>query len=466
MPVTYEVNDGLASVLIVDDKPQMREVLQKILVAEGYAVETAAGADDALERIDHSAFDIVLTDLRMPGRDGFELLDHIRERAPEIIVILMTAFGSIDTAVEAIKRGAMDYVSKPFETNEVLLRIRRALQERGLIRRVAALERQVSSQEAARAIIGNSGATERLRRVIQQVAPLDATVLITGETGTGKELVARALHESSPRAKRPFIALDCSALPESLVESELFGHERGAFTGAVEMRVGLFEAAEDGTLFLDEVDSLTLSVQAKLLRALQERVVRRLGGKRVVPVRARIVAAANRDLEAMIESGAFRQDLYFRLAAIPIVTPPLRERRDDVPQLIAHFMTHLRRSGQPLPSFSPEAMERLLAHRWPGNVRELENAVHYILAFGQPRITPDDLPAAIANGLRGGAGPTTANRTFSPRSLADVEKEHILRTLSYAEGNQAQAAKLLGIDRRTLYAKLRTWGLSDIPAPE
>jgi DNA-binding NtrC family response regulator len=324
MPVTYEVNDGLASVLIVDDKPQMREVLQKILAAEGYAVDTAAGADDALERIDHSAFDIVLTDLRMPGRDGFELLDHIRERAPEIIVILMTAFGSIDTAVEAIKRGAMDYVSKPFETNEVLLRIRRALQERGLIRRVAALERQVSSQEAARTIIGNSGATERLRRVIQQVAPLDATVLITGETGTGKELVARALHESSPRAKRPFIALDCSALPESLVESELFGHERGAFTGAVEMRVGLFEAAEDGTLFLDEVDSLTLSVQAKLLRALQERVVRRLGGKRVVPVKARIVAAANRDLEAMIESGAFRQDLYFRLAAIPVVAPPLR----------------------------------------------------------------------------------------------------------------------------------------------
>lgn len=450
--------DSCATVLIVDDKPQMRDVLRKILSAEGYAVAVAPGGDEALEFLQATHVDVVLTDLRMPGMDGFELIDRIRAEDPDRIVILMTAFGSVETAVAAIKGGATDYVSKPFQTDEVLMRIRRALDERGTRRRVVQLERQLTSREGTQGIIGGSEAVRRLRRVIEQIAPLDSTVLITGETGTGKELVARALHAASPRAKRPFVALDCSAIPEALVESELFGHERGSFTGATEAREGLFEAAADGTLFLDEVESLPLTVQAKLLRVLQEKNLRRIGGRKVIPVRARILAATNKPLDAEVRAGTFRQDLYFRLAVIPIPVPSLRERRDDIPELVQYFLDReAARRGTPSPRVTPEALARMMAHHFPGNIRELENAIHFALAFADSVITTDHLPVTILASDDDLSGSPGNDGDFRPEPLADIEKRHILKTLDSVEGNQVQAAKLLGIDRRTLYNKLKSW---------
>lgn len=450
--------DSSATILIVDDKPQMRDVLRKILSAEGYAVAVAPGGEEALEFLQSTQVDVVLTDLRMPGMDGFDLIDRIRAEDPDRIVILMTAFGSVETAVAAIKRGATDYVSKPFQTDEVLMRIRRALDERGTRRRVVQLERQLTSREGTRGIIGASEAVRRLRRVIEQIAPLDSTVLITGETGTGKELVARALHAASPRAKRPFVALDCSAIPESLVESELFGHERGAFTGATESREGLFEAAADGTLFLDEVESLPLSVQAKLLRVLQEKNLRRIGGRKVIPVRARILAATNKPLDAEVRAGTFRQDLYFRLAVIPIPVPSLRERREDIPELIQHFLDReTSRRGTPSPRVAQEALARMMAYHFPGNIRELENAVQFALAFADTVITTDHLPVTMLASDDDATASRGTGDEFKPEPLADIEKRHILKTLESVEGNQVQAAKLLGIDRRTLYNKLKSW---------
>lgn len=442
------------TILVVDDKEQMREVLRKFLAAEGYKVQTAASATEALTHIESTRFDLILSDIRMPGIDGVELLKRVRARDREAIVILMTAFGSIEAAINAIKLGAADYVSKPFEVEDVLLRIKRALKERGLRRRVAALEKQVAAHEAMQRIIGESALVKRLRQVIERIAPLDDTVLVTGETGTGKELVARALHAGSWRAKRPFVALDCSAIPESLIESELFGHERGTFTGATEAREGLFESASDGTLFLDEVESLSPPVQTKLLRVLQERVVRRIGGRRDVPFKARVVAATNTDLATEVERERFRRDLYYRLAVIPINVPPLRERREDIPEIIAHLLA--RRAderGTSLAQLTPEALRLLVAHPWPGNIRELENAIFYATALGGPVIEIKDLP------------PTIADKSFTPDApndfafapLAEVERLHVLRTLEAVGGNQVKAAKMLGIDRRTLYSKLRQW---------
>lgn len=442
------------TILVVDDKEQMREVLRKFLAAEGYKVQTAASATEALTHIESTRFDLILSDIRMPGIDGVELLKRVRARDREAIVILMTAFGSIEAAINAIKLGAADYVSKPFEVEDVLLRIKRALKERGLRRRVAALEKQVAAHEVMQRIIGESALVKRLRQVIERIAPLDDTVLVTGETGTGKELVARALHAGSWRAKRPFVALDCSAIPESLIESELFGHERGTFTGATEAREGLFESASDGTLFLDEVESLSPPVQTKLLRVLQERVVRRIGGRRDVPFKARVVAATNTDLATEVERERFRRDLYYRLAVIPINVPPLRERREDIPEIIAHLLA--RRAderGTSLAQLTPEALRLLVAHPWPGNIRELENAIFYATALGGPVIEIKDLP------------PTIADKSFTPDApndfafapLAEVERLHVLRTLEAVGGNQVKAAKMLGIDRRTLYSKLRQW---------
>lgn len=452
-----------ASILVVDDKEQMREVLRKFLAHEGYQVETAASANDALACLAAARFDLILSDIKMPGMDGIELLEQVRSHNAETIVILMTAFGSIEAAVSAIKRGAADYVSKPFEIDDVLLRIKRALKERGLRRRVADLERRVAVHEAGRTIIGQSAPMKKLRQVIERVAPLDDTVLITGETGTGKELVARALHTGSQRTRRPFVALDCSAIPETLIESELFGHERGAFTGATETRAGLIESAGEGTLFLDEVESLALSVQTKLLRVLQERVLRRVGGRRDIRIAARVVAATNRDLAAEVEANRFRHDLYYRIAVIPINVPPLRERLEDVPELIAHLLLQRavergEKKQNAATRFTPEAMRLLTAHAWPGNVRELENAIHYATALGGSGVIgAEDLPATI-NGNSSSRSTTRAAATAAV-TLEEIERRHILSTLESVGGNQAQAAKLLGIDRRTLYNKLHQWNV-------
>jgi DNA-binding NtrC family response regulator len=444
-----------ASILVVDDKDQMREVLQKFLTAEGYKVGTAATAAEALLRLESRSYDLVLSDIRMPGMDGNELLDRLRARDTRTIVIMMTAFGSIEAAVSAIRRGAYDYISKPFEMSEIVMRIQRALGNRNLQQRVADLEKQVAAHGADRNIIGQSAVIKRLRQLIERIGPSDDTVLITGETGTGKELVARAIHQHSLRSSAPFVALDCSAIPESLIESELFGHEKGAFTGATEARPGLFESAARGTFFLDEVNSLSPAVQSKLLRVLQERGVRRVGGREDIPVQARIVAATNHDLAAAVKEGRFRRDLYYRLAVIPLALPPLRERRDDIPELILQMLERRtgERGGEP-PRVTPEAMRMLISHDWPGNVRELENAISFATALGSTVVGVEDLPPSIS----GQSLERVASDDFTPATLEEVVRRHILRTLESVGGNQVKAAKILGIDRRTLYSKLRQWG--------
>ena len=379
---------------------------------------------------------------------GFDFVDYIRTEKPDCILILMATFGSVETATSAIRRGATDYVSKPVQMEEVLLRIRRALDERGLRRQIVQLENRRIAREGAGRIIGCSEAVRRLRRAIEQIAPLDSTVLITGETGTGKELVARSLHAASPRAKRPFVAFDCSAIPESLVESELFGDDRE----------GVFEAASDGTVFLDEVDSLPLSVQTKLLRVLQEKNLRRIGGRQVIPVRARILAATSKSLDAEVRAGTFRQDLHFRLAVIPIPVPSLRARREDIPELVQHFLDReTTRRGTPAPRIAPEALARMRAYHFPGNIRELENAIRFALNFAGSVITADHLPVTILASDDDRPASRKTGDDFKPEPLADIEKRHILKTLESVEGNQVQAAKLLGIDRRTLYNKLKSW---------
>jgi len=440
-----------ARLLIVDDKEQMRDVLQKFLTAEGYRIETAANGKEALEKIGRQNFNLILSDIKMPGMDGDELLAEILKRDAEAVVILMTAFGSIEAAVSAIKRGAADYISKPFQMDEVLLRIGRALKERNLEKRVADLEEKIARQDATRRIIGNSAAIKRLRQIIERFAPLEDTVLITGETGTGKELVARALHEASPRANKSFVALDCSSIPETLIESEFFGHEKGAFTGADRMRQGLFETASNGTLFLDEVESLSPAVQAKLLRVLQEKTFRHVGGRNNLNFKARIVSASNQNLLQLVEKGLFRRDLYYRFAVLPIEIPPLRQRREDISAIVNYF---LERRGANL-KISPEAMQILINHDWRGNVRELENVISYLTALGGEIIGAGDLPIQTA------AAAKAQNADESVLLLAELEKNHICRVFEAANRNRVQTAKLLGIDRRTLFNKLREYGFGD-----
>jgi two-component system, NtrC family, response regulator PilR len=445
------MNEASARLLIVDDKAQMREVLQKFLVAEGYAVETAESAEEALDKFTKGSFDLVLSDIRMPLMDGNELLEAILKIKRDAVVILMTAFGSIEAAVEAIKQGATDYISKPFQMEEVLLRISRALKEKKLEKRVADLEEQLSQKNSLEKIVGSSQPMKKLRQIIERIAPLNETVLITGETGTGKELVARALHETSHRNAKPFVALDCSSIPETLIESELFGHEKGSFTGANETRKGLFEIAEDGTLFLDEIESLSLAVQTKLLRVLQERSFRRVGGRSDLRFSARVLSATNQDLEKLIETGAFRRDLYYRFAVLPINVPPLRERREDIPELVCFL---LKNRGNGNLKISNEAMQILINHDWQGNVRELENVISYISALGGEFAAAEDLPILSAK-----IKPKTLNQENLP--LAELEKNHILRVFESSGRNRVQTAKLLGIDRRTLYNKLRQFGIDE-----
>ena len=443
-----------ATILVVDDKEAMREVLRKFLASENYQVSTAANAREALTLINQHNFDLILSDIKMPGMDGEELLDEILRQNQSANVILMTAFGSIETAVAAIKRGAVDYISKPFEMDEVLLRIGRALKEKILERRVADLESKIEQTRAWSRIVGQSQPIERLRQIIERVAPLADTVLITGETGTGKELAARALHETGTRRERPFVALDCSSMPETLIESELFGHERGTFTGASEARAGLLETAGDGTLFLDEVETLTLAVQAKLLRVLSTKQFRRVGGRRDLNLAARVVAATNQDLPQLVKTGEFRQDLFYRLNVIPLEIPPLRARRDDIHEIASVLLARRARELKRQPfKLTHAALQTLVNHDWPGNVRELENAISYVTALGGETIDHADLPASIGRALN------PHSNDDQPQTLADLEKRHILQTLARTNNNRIQTAKLLGIDRRTLYNKLRLYGL-------
>ena len=439
-------------VLVVDDERRQRDILQMILEAEGYETAAAANGRSALAASSAEPFDVVLTDLKMPDVDGLELLRELTARSAAPCVILMTAHGSIDTAVEAMRRGAFDYLTKPLEKDDLLLVLRRAMERTHLVRENRMLHDQLRERFRLDNIVGAHGSMQDVFRIVNKVASSPSTVLVYGESGTGKELVARALHHESDRRGRPFYAVNVAALPESLLEAELFGHEKGAFTGAAARKIGLFEQASGSTLFLDEVGDLKRDLQVKLLRTLQEREILRVGGTERVRIDVRIVAATNRDLERDVREGRFREDLFYRLNVIPIVLPPLRARRTDIPLLVDHFLakhgTGRRRS------LSPAALDALVHYDWPGNVRELESVIERALVLGDTdTIAPTDLPAV----MRAAAPAPGRMQLEIPESGIDldgVERTLIQKALERTNGNVSQAARLLGLTRRTLQYRL------------
>jgi DNA-binding NtrC family response regulator len=419
-------------------------------------VRAAHDGREALGALDESPSDLLLTDIHMPEMDGLELLAEVKARYPETVVLMMTAFSSIDSAVEAMRRGAEDYLSKPLQLADAQMSIERALERRALRSRVSLLETQVRERYRFDQIIGRSMAMQRVFQIIERVARTNSTVLIYGRTGTGKELVARAIHYNSSRARKSLVDINCGALPEQLVESELFGHQKGAFTGATETKKGLFETAHGGTLFLDEIQSLKSELQAKLLRALQERTIRRIGGRENIDVDVRVIAATNHDIAEAVKKGEFREDLYYRLNVVSIYLPELRERREDIPLLIDHFLKRYAEENRQEPRpFSNEAIRLLMGYDWPGNVRELQNAVEHAMAIGiEPTLTIMDLPIHIS-GMVSKTG--IAEPVGEGRTLDEVERRHILRILEETGGNHLRAAETLGIHRRTLYRKLEKY---------
>jgi len=437
-------------VLLVEDEPNLRRVLSYQLERQGHSVIQASDGAAALDRLEEGPVDVVMTDVRMPGMDGMELLEALRSKRPGLPVVVMTAYGTIADAVEAMKRGAADYLTKPVDQRALLLVVEKALRIADLSTENRRLKRALVQRKPLEAAVAASRAMREVLETVERVAPTEATVLITGESGTGKELVARALHGLSGRSGGPFVAVNCAALPRDLLESELFGHEKGAFTGAVESRPGRFALAHGGTLFLDEVGDMDLSLQAKILRALQERVVDPVGGREPRSVDVRVLAASNRDLAAAVEEGAFRRDLYYRLNVIPIRIPPLRERPEDIRVLAAHF---LREYGGSDVEVTPEAWEVLLAHSWPGNVRELQNICQRIaiLSRGLP-VTPEILPADLLPDGKRAAG--------RGEGLWDLERDAILRALRENGGNRSAAARALRIPRHVLLYRLRKFGLT------
>ncbi|MCK6529298.1 sigma-54 dependent transcriptional regulator [Myxococcota bacterium] len=449
--------DGKGRILVVDDEAANREALQRILARDGYDVESAASGDQALAALRASPFDLLLTDLKMPRMDGVELLRAARVVAPDVEAILMTAYGTVEVAVEAMKEGAYDFLTKPLKRHELLRAVEKALEKRSLLAENRELRARLREKDRGREgplgrIIGHSDGLRRVLDVVRQVAPAQATVLITGESGTGKELIAEALHHLSPRAQGPMVKLACAALPETLLESELFGHEAGAFTGATGLRKGRFELADGGTLFLDEVAEMSAATQVKLLRVLQQGEIERVGGSRTLRVDVRIVAATHRDLQAEVKVGRFREDLYWRLHVIRIHLPPLRERIGDVPLLVDHFVRRFaERNGKAIQGVSPEAMDLLSNHAWPGNVRELENTIEraVVLCRGA-RIVEADLP----DPLQARAVPSRVLQFPIGTPLREIERRAILETLREAGGDKALAAHLLGVATRTIYRRL------------
>ncbi|MBI2467828.1 MAG: sigma-54-dependent Fis family transcriptional regulator [Candidatus Rokubacteria bacterium] len=444
-------------ILVAEDDPRTRESLGRAMTQAGYRSLTAADGAAALAILQKESVDVLLTDLKMPGVDGMTLLERVRADSPETIVIILTAFATVDLAVEAMKKGAYDFLTKPIHLDKLELVLRHALETRRLAQENRELRLRLRETSGLKQLLGRSAAMQRLRESIQQVAATDATVLILGESGTGKELVAHAIHYGGRRAECPLVKVSCAALPEELLESELFGHERGAFTGARDRRTGRFELAHGGTLFLDEVGDLSPRTQAKLLRVLQEQEFERVGGTETIRVDVRLIAATNRDLEGLVTEGTFREDLYYRLNVVPIQVPPLRERVEDIPLLVAHFLrVFAERVGKPVPELTPEALALLCRHSWPGNVRELAHVVESILVFskGGP-IAVGDLPPAIRGGERGSESGDRA----SAATLRDLERQAIARTLVATGGNRRRAADILGIGLKTLYRKIHEFGL-------
>ena len=443
-------DDQQPTVVIADDDKNNVLALDKVFQREGFRVITASGGAEALDAVRSGQVDVVLTDLMMPGMGGVDLLDAIKAAQPEVEVVLMTAYGTVEAAVTAMKRGAYDFVEKPVKRQVIVKTVRKALEKRSLVVENRALKNRLLKIEK-KSIVGNAPAFRQTMDVALQAAPSVANILVTGESGTGKELVARAIHEASSRADRPFVAVNCAALPETIMEAELFGAERGAFTGAVQRRDGRFKLADGGTIFLDEVGEMSLAVQVKLLRVLQEGEFEPLGGK-TCRVDVRVVAATNRDLEEEVKRGSFREDLYYRLNVIVVHLPPLRHRLEDVPLLAEHFLgVYTARNGKQMDGIAPEAMSRLAAYYWPGNVRELENVIERAVVLGRGRVlTAQDLPPRVAEEARVETNITVAVGT----PLEEVERRLIRETLRQTKGDKKQAAQLLGIATRTIYRKL------------
>jgi DNA-binding NtrC family response regulator len=444
-------------ILIIDDDSSLRRVLEYNLQQEGYDVVTAADGASGLRLFGEQSPALVITDLKMPGMTGFQLLSAVKERAPATVVIVLTAFGAIDTAVEAMKLGAFDYLTKPFNREELKLTVKKGLQLQGLSEENRLLKEELSGRAEFKSIVGTSRAMEGVFSVVRKVADTEATVLITGESGTGKELVARAIHSGSSRRAAPFVAVNCAAIPRDLLESELFGHVKGAFTGAIRDKAGKFQLAEGGTIFLDEVGDLPLELQPKLLRVLQERVVEPLGGSSLQKIDLRIVAATNADLEKGIAEGRFRDDLYYRLSVIPLHLPPLRERVEDIGLLVRYFLVKF---GGSAVSFTKEALERLQLYAWPGNVRELENTVERLLIMREgDSIGVGDLPdkiCAVAPRPEGG----TLWLPPGGYPLEQLEREVVLEALTRCDWNQTAAARFLCIPRHTLIYRMEKYQIT------
>ncbi len=441
----------MPSVLVVDDEAAIRESLKDWLMEDGYRVTLAVDGANAVSLVEAHSYDVILLDLKMPGMDGLETMRRIKEISPDAEVLMMTAYASVDTAVQAMKEGAFDYLVKPFDPDEVELQIKKIVAHREMRLENVMLRKRLEEQYQYDEIIGKSDGMQEIFELIDRVANSDATVLITGESGTGKELIAQAIHGNSQRCFMPFVAINCGSLPESLLESELFGYEKGAFTGADYTKRGRFEMAEGGTILLDEIGDVSLKTQVDLLRVLQQREISRLGSENTIEVDVRILAATNRDLKAAIEKGDFREDLFYRLNVISIHVPPLRDRKEDIPLLAEAFVKRLcMEMNREVVRIGKGAMQQLLEYHWPGNVRELENIIERALVIGaEKEIKTDDLPFAAGN----------KGVSDSLRSLKAVEKAHIAKVLSQTDWNISRAARELGIDRQTLYNKMKKYAI-------
>lgn len=439
--------------LIVDDETQARAICMDVVEDAGLKVRTASTTEEALAVLEETAVDIVITDLKVPQVGGLELLRHVRKHTPHVPVLVLTQYGTIETAIEATRLGAVDYVMKPFHIDDLRAKLDRVVNSLALDQENRVLREQLRSKPGFGGLIGISARMQRVYRMIERVSQHSYPVLILGESGTGKELVARSIHFQGPRKQRPFVPVDCSALVPTLIESELFGHVKGAFTGAQQNKPGLLEAADDGTLFLDEIGDLPVDMQAKLLRALQEREVKPVGSNDRVPLRARIIAATNRDLDAAIRGGTFRQDLYFRLNVVQIKLPPLRERKSDIPLLVSSFLEKLAEPDRPAHTLNDEALRRLMAYDWPGNVRELENSIQRGIAMGTGSIVQfNDLPSNLQYEAR---ERVAEDGELLP--LLVLERRAIFRAMRETNGDKLAAARLLGIGKTTLYRKLKQY---------
>lgn len=444
------------SILVVDDEAIMRESCSRILVKEGYRVATVECGEVALEKFDKAAYDLVLLDLKMPGIGGIDVLGRLKEKDATVTILIMTGYPSIETAVQAIKLGAHDYITKPFTPDILRKAVDRALERKTLVIENSHLRQQLKAKHETDVIIGESDAMRTIYELVRRTAPTDSTVLITGESGTGKELIARAIHNYSLREEREFVTVDCSSLVETLLESELFGHVKGSFTGAIQAKYGSFELANGGTFFFDEIGNLSMDIQAKLLRVIQEKEIKPVGGEKTIRIDVRIIAATNQDLHQAIARKAFREDLYYRLNVVPIHIPPLREHKEDIPLLVKHFLKKYSKKREvPVTRLEPDAMRLLMDHDWPGNIRELENAIERALILEDG----DTLPPGCFSWFVGEKKREVTGGDHKIYSLAELEKSHIQKVLDETDGHKIRAAQLLGIDRKTLYQKIKRYGI-------